>query len=535
MLKVLPRLISNHFYKIVYFFLFLIAIPAIWYSLRTPFALIDDHDSWSGLVLLSKGQFNYLSTIWFASNRFRPLFELYNLITWFVLRESFTLHHLVRLVIKLSAGICTYQILKQWFPATPKKFYLSGFVFCCLFFFWPNNPEARLAPQETLIVFFLSLLLWFYSLALKKHQGDISATPGLYAGVLIAYALLGGTKEPAIAFEFVFLLLFVCQGMRSYRRILFLIPFGLLFSFNLVRTITIELNGGYGVAEITVGLINENLQWLVSGVFFNQINWVIFCFLLSSILILIGKIYKESYKQHLAVSADPSQLNWFLLSVAASFLVYSLLMFIVAANALRYLFPLVYLLSIMTAAAAAFLQETNRSRRIVVSALSIGMSVYFIWVNYSSFIYQYAVQYYDRRMEAHLLDKLTDTLDAGSSVYITINSEYETNIANYFNNYCPYFRGVKYPNFQAVSLGNLQGAEGYFAIRHKIDLDGYQLVDELITPGTTPFLEQVRRISSLAPLGPTPDFSDAGATPLGKLKWFIYENKTPKTDIGSVK
>jgi len=68
--------------------------PAIWYSLNTPFALIDDYNSWCILETFSSlsGILGWARDLFFhfGTGRFRPVFDLYNYITWLVISDNYS-------------------------------------------------------------------------------------------------------------------------------------------------------------------------------------------------------------------------------------------------------------------------------------------------------------------------------------------------------------------------------------------------------------------------------------------------------------
>jgi len=117
--------------------LILLLVLPLWYSLRTPFALIDDYNSW--FIVRS---FSHLSGIilWFQDtwvhtyNRFRITFDMYDLVTWALLGGNSALHHAMRWMLKMIVVWSTFNILRLVAIDRRSDFLFGYFVYYIFFF-----------------------------------------------------------------------------------------------------------------------------------------------------------------------------------------------------------------------------------------------------------------------------------------------------------------------------------------------------------------------------------------------------------------
>ena len=86
---------------------FLLFIPVLYYSLTTPFALVDDYGMCYYVEFLDNSErFQHWfqkQVVDFSYGRYRPVFDLYNMVTWKVFGANPWLHHLARWVLHFSA------------------------------------------------------------------------------------------------------------------------------------------------------------------------------------------------------------------------------------------------------------------------------------------------------------------------------------------------------------------------------------------------------------------------------------------------
>ena len=155
---------------IVFFtFPILLLLPALWYSLNTPFALVDDYGI-SCIIEWLQGGFSAWLKSTFTGNaggRYRPLFELYSFLSWWMIGPRPAWHHAARWLIQLTSLYFLIRTVTYWgqdngdakSPNRRKSidYYLPILVTIYIFMFFPNQPAARLGPQEVNTMFFLTL------------------------------------------------------------------------------------------------------------------------------------------------------------------------------------------------------------------------------------------------------------------------------------------------------------------------------------------------------------------------------------------
>ena len=122
-------------------------------ALRTPFRLVDDYSDWQHSAIFH-GTSNFLNLFtigeWSTqSPRFRPFFELWAALSWSIFGQEAWIHNLVRLLVKLASFWLAFRLLIRVTAAPLQGQLRLAAIFACLYLFFPNNPEARLAPQET--------------------------------------------------------------------------------------------------------------------------------------------------------------------------------------------------------------------------------------------------------------------------------------------------------------------------------------------------------------------------------------------------
>ena len=203
----------------------ILLFPIFWYAYHTSFALVDDYCDWTILKKFSslEGTKIWLNNILFhfGKGRYRPTFDLYNYLTWYLFGDKANLHHLMRLVLKSLAAFFTIRGLSFFTRKQTCRHSLGIFAFLSVFFFFPNCPEARLAPQELLMVFFMSIIFCRICKVLGKNDNVKKFTISDYTILLLAFALLSGSKETTIPVLFMVLcfVFFYRFSWKSFLRI----------------------------------------------------------------------------------------------------------------------------------------------------------------------------------------------------------------------------------------------------------------------------------------------------------------------------
>jgi len=231
-------------------------------SLDTPFRLIDDYGDWrvnfsevtNSIIHLNKG-------------RFRPTFEIGNIFYWSLFGTNSTSHHAFRFLVKILSYILFYKIIfyahyKQNIGALRnlKEYPLVSIISFGLFFIFPNNPEARLAPQELSTVFFLLSTSYFF-ICVKKTTFN-------YMLSLVSFILLLWSKETNIFPGFV-LLCVVFYDFRKIKiksRILYILPFLLFYVFTFIK-VYYAAQSGYGTETRDIYGVLKNIRYVFINLF----------------------------------------------------------------------------------------------------------------------------------------------------------------------------------------------------------------------------------------------------------------------------
>lgn len=171
----------------------LLLLPALYYSLTTPFALVDDYVSQEGLrnLLIFDDHENalrwfYRSFVTVEIDRFRPFWEVANGFALQMFGARPWLHHLSRWIIHIGSIVMFVAAFVQIFrcmsrSGASRDVAVPMYLPCSLvavgllvyvWLFFPNFPAARLHPQEVHTVLFLGLCNWMIALTLADREGS---------------------------------------------------------------------------------------------------------------------------------------------------------------------------------------------------------------------------------------------------------------------------------------------------------------------------------------------------------------------------
>ena len=142
----------------------LLFLPVLYYSLTTPFGLVDDFGDWAFIRILdSPGQFfqwfdDEFLNLGANSDRFRPFWEFYDAVSWKTFGATAWLHHLARWIFHFgavfafgAAFLCfvrngqSAQSTASWFVRL-----LPLAVLAYVWLFFPNQPASRLGAAGSL-------------------------------------------------------------------------------------------------------------------------------------------------------------------------------------------------------------------------------------------------------------------------------------------------------------------------------------------------------------------------------------------------
>ena len=443
----LPRRLGKSGLGLVALFLLpaLLYLPVFYYSLTTPFALVDDYQDWQFAALLDSPEplLRWLPGVWGLAEpevRYRPFWEFYNAVAWKAFGANPALHHLSRWLFHFGAVFCfaaafwrIYQARRRggssatagqggrYLPLLP----LALLVYICLFF--PNAPAARLAPQEVYTVFFLGLCNWMAALLLTADRdsgggGRWWQSRRLpYALFVLGYLGLAMSKEVNIAAALVLLVCWYALVLLRYgiagRALLSGLPLLLIFGLALLNIYAAAQAGGVN-HELTPELFRQNAGQIYAGLLQTETSWLIaagFILLLAVLAAaVIGKIIRRRWDAELG----------FILLLLGQGLALSLLLSASYGVALRYWHILIPILAVLLALGAGQLLRRMAARS---PALAGGMGaalaaliLFFTAANYYNFLSQTIIQHSTRQVDAAAITAAARLHDAGEYVQINI-------------------------------------------------------------------------------------------------------------------
>ena len=532
-------------------------IPVLHYSLNTSFALVDDYIIWSGLNIFNRFyewiSLEFLGYDW-VDPRYRPFWEFYSGATWKVFGATPWLHHIARWAMHLGA-VAAFAAAFLCFQRRNRRnrrnragdsapsnriirlLPLTALIYLWIFF--PNQPAAKLSPQEAHTVFFLGICVWMTALTLLRQGKPQSRRAALltYAAFCVGFCGLAWTKETNIPATLWLLVSYYALPMTAALRrqdsarisavralkgigiwkALGGLPLIAVFLHTLVKVYVISQVDEYGRAPLTPELIASNAAWIADGLFQVHTSLIITAglALLSAALLLfvVVNIAKKRFSDELVFTL-------FLLGLFAS------LYLILCASpyqALRYWYILIPVFTALLAFSAKFILEFavgfhsarvfTHPRNLAAYALT-GFIAFFVCCNYYNFLYQTAVQHISRHNEANLIAEMTRLLDQRRHVQIAdISPGYTYELTIYFHEFLHHFYGEKY----ALRSEPPQDAgQPYHIVRHFDTVSRLPKIEQNYRP-----LAYAYRIANSLQSGGAYYALDGGA---GIALWQIYDN-----------
>ena len=481
-------------------------LPTLYYSLTTPFGLVDDyHSSLYASVFDSVGRFD--PAAWSSVRnpaRHRPFWDFQQAVAWTVFGPVPWLHHLARWL-TVAGAVFAFTAAFSAFPSAaptgrgPASAFLRLLpraLLVHLWVFFPNQPAARLVSDEVNTVFFMGLCTWMTARMLVRRDrkgapeapGSMWPTHGLF--VLGCVGLLW-SKEVNVAVA-LWMLIFYCapllKGMDRTR-----IAGGLVLAAVVVHTARTVSGlweaGGYGTAPLTPQLALDNARWIAAGLFQVDTSPVIFAGLavLSALLPIfvagragedIGRALGDEDERAGRSERDGggdgpgvevqvvaragrrmrfSSELLFVLFLLGQFASLYLVLCTSWTQAPRYWYSLVPVFTALVAFSAKFMLEffapsagvsvrPPRAQLAAACALA-GFVLFFIGCNYSNALLQTVVQHRARHTEKALLAEITRLLDRGRHVQVmdfAEGDELMQSILVYYRWFLPRFEGRKY-------------------------------------------------------------------------------------------
>ena len=476
-------------------------LPALYYSLSTPFGLIDD-------VSLSR-----YATFFFAEepiahpNRYRPFWDFYNGVTWTVFGPVPWLHHLARwltvagAVFAFTAAFSAFPSAAHAGPGAASAFLrlLPRALLVWLWVFFPNQPAARLGPQEVNTVFFMGLCTWMTARLLVRRDregaqekpGSARLTHGLF---VLGFCGLVWSKETNLGVA-LWMLIFHCapllRGMDRWR-----IAGGLAMTAVFAHTARVVSRlvdaQGYGVVPVTPTLLTDNAGWIAAGLFQVETSPVI-----TVGLAVLSALLPVFVAARAGLRMRFSSELLFVLFLLGQFASLYLVICTSFTQSLRYWYSLVPVFTTLLAFSAKFLLEflaqparaaARPASRLLRAQLPVacalaGFVVFFIGCNYSHALYQIVVQHRARHIDKTLLAEITRLLDRGAHVRV-LNfdrlDEPTEHIVSYYSDFLPRFHGREYDISDLhIRPGSFSGEGPRYWVTHTGDLPPtYELADD---------------------------------------------------------
>ncbi len=537
----------------------LLYIPALYYSLTTPFSLVDDYVLWKylhifdGLHTLSDALGAKGYEVW-GDVRYKPAWDFYIGATWKIFGPAPWLHHLARWAMNFGA-VAAFAAALLCFQrrngrnenddsAAPNRLIrllpLAALVYLWIFF--PNQPAATLGPQEVQTVFFLAICVWMTALTLTRQDKPQTRRAALliYAAFCVGFCGLAWSKETNLIAELWLLLTYYAlpviatlrrqagprmSAVRALKsigvwRALGGLPLIAVFVHTLVIVYLIAPVEGYGRAPLTLELLISNAAWLAETLFQLKTSLIItagLALLSAALLLFVAvNIAKRRFSDELVFTL-------FLLGIFAS------LYFALCTSwtqALRYSYILLPVFTALLAFSTKFILEftarfnlNDRPRNLAAFTLTAFIA-FFVCCNYYNFLYQTAAQRIARHNDESVLAEITRLLEQGQYVQV-LDARYvhSQELITYFHEFLPWFYGRK----RDIHTRPPQGAgRSYHIVRHT-NIDASETVSRLpqIEENYRP-LAYAYRVANFLQSGGAYRASDKG---FAISLWQIYDDK----------
>lgn len=461
--------------------LFIAAIsPLLYFSLHTPFALIDDYTDW----IISTGSFkstalNQIASLFDLSlNRTRPIFELKNYFTWNIIGDQAWAHHLFRWTLKVGTFALIFFSIKIILVKCVNQFLEKNYlriIFILPLFVWflfPNNPDARLAPVELELSLFLALLI-FSSIkiifSLSSTEKNSWAFLLLYTGAIGVIA----SKETGFAYAitalfpiFLSVIILKKSQVSLYLKLVPILAFTLWSGystwFKLVNDATPY--GNTGLAAVIA-----NARGFYKATLLTDINPLLQVILLAPAIYFFYncKVYFSANKKEFFKNDQKIQYLAIFLLIIGELLVSILMALLSPFVCIRYIFPLLVPYTIMvglTGAVFFSIQQMSKNTKILV----IMASCWALFCSYSATVSQYGIQYSERNAEKRFLaDALLVARENNGKISIhSAAGEFKDKAIKYLTWYRQHFYG----DFSVIAVPGSSNFNGVRAYRVSTDV-----------------------------------------------------------------
>ena len=431
----------------------LLFAPILYYSLDTPFGLVDDYSDWKYSIIFTSPalfldwiDFTFLGT---DVQRYRPFWDFYNAAAWSVFGTTPWLHHLSRWVFHFAA-ILMFALAflrfarpdggdggsRTWMlPLIPVAFLVY------VWMFFPNSPASRLSPQEVYTVFFLGMCTLAVAWTLKSEGGKSWIRSGItkYGLFLLGYTGLVLSKEVNVAVALWLLLAYINYAFISRKRriIAGALPFIFLFIFTIIR---VSVASESYNSSFSSGSFTSHALFIARGIF--QMETSLTVTVVFSVL-FAASIACITLKRRFA--SDRPFVLFLLGQMISLYLIFSLSSQDIT---IRYWYPVLPSFILVLAFSVKYILIYFRGMSLVVSrifaSLIVIFTLLFVMINYYDFANQTLAQHSARKADETILAEISSLHATGNYVYSNPQIEQEDSLFFYFTEYFPFFSGAHY-------------------------------------------------------------------------------------------
>ena len=393
--------------------------------------------------------------------------------------------------------------------------------------FFPNQPVARLAPQE-LHTFCMLGLLFMGTVRLLTDPED--AGKGVIAlrtcAMITGYVGLSMAKEVNVALMAGFCLFLLGVSVTRKRPYLVVVVVSAvaLLLYTVWRIHMASLSAHYAQMELGIPLLIQNQRWLTQDAF-QYATSPVFAVIIAVSLIAMG-VRMIRLWQHYGLSLDVECLVF---SLGMTLGLVAILM-ISWLPVLRYFYPLVPLLGWHVSRGYLewdLLLGTHFIRKRILYASCLLLLGWFVLANYYGYLLQFAVQHHARHIEQRLLCDMEQRLKARQPVAVYCDGgdpelELPMAVKVYFEQYLPLYRG------ETLGLRTVHSLQSdvplVLASRRVLDSDHWRLLETITQPRDDALLGVAEWVSGKAQGRRRPYAVQDNGTHGFDYAWYIYES-----------
>jgi hypothetical protein len=491
-------------------------LPVWALAIQTPFRLIDDYGAVFAVQRLGVTGF-LRDSFSLAVNpvRFRPTHDLGQLLCYWLFSTNAALHHVMRLLMKLAAFAALWAVALRAIEgasghrlATGERRPLMALA-VALFFYFPNNPEARLAPQELATILYFVGALFFMGWTRRGLGRSLADFLGF-----VCFTLALWSKEPNFITATPLLAVaaadHTARGGALWKRTSWLLAYLAVWVHAALKAAVMNA-AGYGRSPLSWAPVMAMLRELPQRILLSAAAaWIPILFL-TGVMLFAWFHLRRAPEGRLRAGLP----FWMLLASLAALL-------LMWAPVLRYAAPAVAFLVLVTVIGFGSLlsfSPTPRGRglgSIALSALAVLMAA----TNYRDMVAQFSVQYVAGHTEEAVLSMVERIMsqEPARSIHVAPVSEYEYRLGVYFNEHRLFFAGRSTP-VRVLRAPDGVPAGGYLVGRQVPE--GFAQVLRMDVAPSPSILGTAESVARAARMGaPLPAVVlDAGAEP--PSSWFV--------------